>query len=216
MVIPWVKIVWISDAKGYGLVASQKIPKGTVTFVQDGLDIVIPADNLPNVDPRLIAYVDKYSYEDFMGNRIISWDFGKYMNHDDDSNTLTTGYGFEIAIRDINEGEEVTDDYRIFSTHHDTNFIKIPGTSNDVVPWPQELINFWNERVFSALQNIQPIEQPLKAFIQDELLKEVEELTSNPYSYRGIEESLPLRYRLQTPANPPSFSTSTNVNLKNS
>jgi hypothetical protein len=41
MIIPWVKIQWISDEKGYGLLATRDIPKGTVTFVQDGLDIVI-------------------------------------------------------------------------------------------------------------------------------------------------------------------------------
>ena len=42
MIIPWVRIVWISDQKGYGLVASRPIPKGTITFAQDGLDIGDP------------------------------------------------------------------------------------------------------------------------------------------------------------------------------
>ena len=56
------------------------------------------------------------------------------MNHDDQANTLTTGYGFEVAVRDVDEGEELTDDYRIFSTHHDTNFIHENRKIEDLKP----------------------------------------------------------------------------------
>ena len=61
MIIPWVRIVWISDQKGYGLVATRPIPRGTITFVQDGLDIVISEENYHKVDPGLLEYIEKYS-----------------------------------------------------------------------------------------------------------------------------------------------------------
>lgn len=198
MVIPWVKIVWINDHKGYGLVAARPIPKGTISFVQDGLDIVIAGSDLQGLDPVLLEQVEKYSYEDFLGNRIVSWDFGKYMNHDDDANTLTTGYGFEVATRDIAEGEEVTDDYRIFSTHHDTTFQTKDKITADFQPWPEELIQHWDERVLSALLCANSVEQPLSGFIQSDLWQEVLKLHKNPQDYRSVSSALPLRYKLMT------------------
>lgn len=198
MVIPWVKIVWISDFKGYGLIATQDIPKGTITFAQDGLDIVIPGSDLENLDPLLRINVEKYSYEDYLGNRIISWDLGKYMNHDDDANTLSTGYGFEVAIRDIKAGEEVTDDYRIFSTHHDTSFKQPTKPIESIKPWPKELIEMWDSKVFHALKFIGGKDQPLVNFVQPDLMSEVHSLQKNPNSYRSVSMALPLRYRLQT------------------
>ena len=196
MIIPWVRIVWISDQKGYGLVASRPIPKGTVTFAQDGLDIVIPNDGIDRVDPQLMEYVEKYSYEDYLGNHIVSWDLAKYMNHDDDANTLTTGYGFEVAVRDIEEGEEVTDDYRIFSTHHDTNFIHENRRIEEIKPWPDHLLAHWDSRVLDALLVAGVQEQPLLGFVPDKAWKSVCKLSQKAETYRSVSESLPLRYKM--------------------
>jgi SET domain-containing protein len=194
MIFPNVRIQWISDLKGYGLIATEDIPMGTITFVQDGLDIVIPSVELDSIDPILREYVEKYSYEDYLGNRIISWDLGKYMNHDDNANTLTTGYGFEVAIRDIKKGEEITDDYRIFSTHHDTTFKIPPGEVEEIIPWPEHLLEQWNKKTQEALKLISSIEQPLIGFIAQKIIKEVE--TANKIgTYRSVSESLPLRYK---------------------
>ncbi len=198
MIIPWVRIVWISDSKGYGLVATRSIAKGTITFVQDGLDIVISERKYGKVDPGLLEYVEKYSYEDYLGNRIISWDFAKYMNHDDQANTLTTGYGFEVAVRDVDEGEELTDDYRIFSTHHDTNFITEGRKIEDLKPWPDSLMLDWDRRVRESLFFLPDVEQPLFKFIKPKIRNELLRLHRDPASYRSVSLSLPLRYKNQT------------------
>ncbi len=198
MVITWVKIEWISDTKGYGLIASRDIPKGTITFVQDGLDIVLSESEISNIDDKLLTYIETYSYEDYMGNRIISWDLGKYMNHDDNANTLSTGYGFEMAIRDIKKGEEVTDDYRIFSTYHDTSFKHPPGKIETLRPWPSELIGQWDESVSNAILSIEDVEQPLKSFVEQEIYQSVIDFKNGVTAYTSVEKALPLRYRLQT------------------
>jgi SET domain-containing protein len=198
MIIPSVRIVWISDQKGYGLVATSPIPKGTITFVQDGLDIVISEDTYAKVDPGLLEYIEKYSYEDYLGNRIVSWDLAKYMNHDDQANTLTTGYGFEVAVRDVEEGEELTDDYRIFSTFHDTNFFHENRRIEELKPWPDSLLLEWDSRVKESLLNVKRNEQPLLPFIQKETWNELCRLPRKPSAYRSVSESLPLRYKMQT------------------
>lgn len=198
MIIPWAKINWISDEKGYGLIADRDIKKGTITFVQDGLDIVLTEAEIARMDKKLLSYVETYSYEDFMGNRILSWDLGKYMNHDDCANTLSTGYGFEIAIRDIKKGEELTDDYRIFSTHHDTTFKAAPGKIENLKPWSDELLTFWDEKVAQALLEIETTDQPLKDFVEKEIYESILDFKKNNSLYRSVKEALPLRYRLQT------------------
>lgn len=198
MIIPWAKIEWISDEKGYGLVADRDISAGTITFVQDGLDIVLSENDITQMDKKLLTYVERYSYEDFLGNRILSWDLGKYMNHDDNANTLSTGYGFEIAIRDIKKGEEVTDDYRIFSTHHDTTFKATSGKMENLKPWSDELLNFWDLKVASALLKIEDTEQPLKDFVETEIYQSIIDYKKDNAIYRSVREALPLRYRLQT------------------
>ncbi|MEK9773974.1 MAG: SET domain-containing protein, partial [Opitutae bacterium] len=177
---------------------TRPIPKGTITFVQDGLDIVISEDTYGKVDPGLREYIEKYSYEDYLGNRIVSWDLAKYMNHDDQANTLTTGYGFEVAVRDVEEGEELTDDYRIFSTFHDTNFFHENRKIEDLKPWPDSLLLEWDDRVKDSLLNITRNEQPLLSFIQADTWNELRRLSKRPSSYRSVSESLPLRYKMQT------------------
>lgn len=195
MIIPWTRIKWISDQKGYGLIATKAIPKGTVSFVQDELDIVIPTNHLTKINPHLSEFVEKYSYEDHLGNRVISWDFGKYMNHDDNANTLTTGYGFEVVVRDIHPGEEVTDDYRIFSTHHDTNFAMDRAQSKKLQLLPKSLLDQWDEHILSALKESGGVEQPLQAFIGKSIWQETLKLSQNPANYRSVREALPLKYK---------------------
>ncbi len=196
MIIPWTQIKWISDEKGYGLFATQDIPQGTITFVQDGLDIVISPEHLETINPLLQIYVEKYSYEDFLGNRIVSWDLGKYMNHDDNANTLSTGYGFEITVRDIIAGEEVTDDYRIFSTHHNTSNWHIEANKDSVVVlFPQELEKQWDQKVFEALLQLKKVEQPLRDFLDNETWERANSIDSNPDEYVMVRNSFPLKYR---------------------
>ena len=57
----------------------------------------------------------KYSYSDENGVHILSWDNAKYVNHRCDCNTIATGYGFAIAIRDIWNGQEISEEYGLFN-----------------------------------------------------------------------------------------------------
>ena len=198
MIIPWVKIVWISDDKGYGLVATQDIPKGTVTFVQDGLDIVLTQSQLEGMNPHLIEHIEKYSYEDYLGRLVIFWDLGKHMNHDDRANTLTTGYGFEIAVRDIKQGEEVTDDYRIFSTHHDTSTFRKKGKTkiSGHGALSPSLLKKWDEKVRSALLEVSKYPQPLVKFLEEDVWNDILQLKADMTRYKSVRESLPLKYKI--------------------
>src|SRR5262249_33772840 len=50
------------------------------------------------------------------GDRILCWDFGRFMNHSCEPSSVGPGkLEFEIAVRDIAAGEEVTCDYGTFN-----------------------------------------------------------------------------------------------------
>jgi len=57
------------------------------------------------------SYVHKYAYIDGKGRHILCWDNARFVNHHCEANCLGSGYDFEVAIRDIHPGEQLTDDY---------------------------------------------------------------------------------------------------------
>ena len=115
MIHPKTELKVINDTVGYGVFATEFIPEGTIVYVKDSLELVVsPTDYLIHTE-EMKDVIEKYSYMDEQGNRIVSWDFAKYVNHCCNCNTISTGYGFEIAIRDIQKGEQITDEYGIFN-----------------------------------------------------------------------------------------------------
>jgi uncharacterized protein len=101
---------FVDGTIGYGLLATSLIPHGTLTWVRDDLDqIVDPAADVA-LPPMLAALVHKYSYLEPRG-RVLCWDHGRFVNHSCDPNCCSTGFDFEIAVRDIQPGEQITDDY---------------------------------------------------------------------------------------------------------
>ncbi len=193
MILSHLRIQWISDTKGYGLFAAKKIPKGTMTFIQDPLDIVITPDQFKKQDSTIKNLVDRFSYEGPDGSRIISWDFGKYMNHCCFSNTLTTGYGFEIAIRDIEEGEEVTDDYRIFTTEHQLfmNCEKSNCEGSLNIQNNEGLVSRWDNDVENALKEFLNVRQELLHFMPPKSLKSIENYIKGKEKYLSVRHQLP-------------------------
>lgn len=115
MIHPDTELRKVSEEIGYGVFATALIPKGTIVYVRDMLEIALEPGRYEELDRQYKDIVDRFSYIDETGSRIVSWDIGKYVNHSCDCNTISTGFGFEIAVRDIQPGEEMTDEYGIFN-----------------------------------------------------------------------------------------------------
>jgi uncharacterized protein len=180
MIHPDTRLVYINDVIGYGVFATAFIPKGTITYVKDALEIEVTPAEFSRHTPELQEVIEKYSYIDERGNRIISWDFGKYVNHCCHCNTMSTGYGFEIAIRDIQPEEEVTDEYGIFNLEspmsHRCNYSDCRGAvcKQDL----ERMLIEWDDTIKPALVLFNEVEQPLLSFLQ----KEVREAVLAPHS----------------------------------
>ena len=179
MMHPDTKLDWISEEKGYGVVATKMIPKGTITWVQDDLDRVFEPEEPEDFNPIAKEQLEKYSFRNSKGEHILCWDIAKFVNHSFKSNCLSTSYNFEVAIRDIAVGEELTDDYGYLNLSE--SFIpEDEGVERKVVKPDDtlELYKEWDKALKSLFPLIENLEQPLLELLSEKLRKEIEEVAT--------------------------------------
>ena len=99
MIHPHTELRFINNEIGYGVVATEFIPAGTITWVQDKLDREFLPEEVGSLDPIYQSILDTYTFRNRVGNYILCWDNARYVNHSFNSNCLTTAYDFEIAVR---------------------------------------------------------------------------------------------------------------------
>lgn len=188
MIHPHTRLVYINDEIGYGVFATAFIPKGTITYVKDTLELEISPEEFHTHNEELQKAIDKYSYIDERGYRIISWDFGKYVNHCCNCNTMSTGFGFEIAIRDIQPGEEITDEYGLFNIIEPMRLNCTKGECRGTV-CKEDIDRYhvvWDEKVKAALAFLNEVDQPLMSFIDPSTMKAIERYMQDPSNYISV------------------------------
>lgn len=173
MIHPNTNLTLINDKKGRGVVATKPIPKGTITYIKDGLEIIIKPGDPRLGDPKYREILDTYTYTDKDGTRILSWDHAKYVNHCCQCNTISTGYGFEIATRDIEPGEEITDEYGLFNFNEELELdceltpCRRVVSGRDVDTYYLQ----WDEIVKKSLQCYTHVIQPLEQYMKPQVRK---------------------------------------------
>ena len=171
---PDTEIQFISDEIGYGVVATRLIPKGSITWVQDELDQVYTPHQISQMQEISRQMIDKYSFRNNKGNFVLCWDKSKYVNHSFRSNCLSTAYDFEVAIRDIYPGEELTDDYGYLNVTEAFK-PKDEGTSRSTV-YPDDLVHFhkeWDAQLAETFDFIKEVHQPLMHLIPGNIQKKL-------------------------------------------
>ncbi|PSR12872.1 MAG: SET domain-containing protein-lysine N-methyltransferase [Bacteroidetes bacterium] len=203
MIHPQTELRFISPAVGYGVFATAFIPKGTITYVKDSLEIVVTPGDYGAHNQAMQDVIEKYSYVDEVGNRIVSWDFAKYVNHCCNCNTISTGYGFEIAIRDIQPGEQITDEYGIFNLEYSMELVCDQPGCRKVIQ-PRDFDNYytdWDAKIRAALPQLFVVDQPLLSFLDESTQEAVEKLGTDLQQYRSV---YALRLKQQAMAYPPA------------
>jgi len=174
MMHPDTEIRFISEEIGCGVVAKKIIPKGTITWVQDELDQIYTPKQVGKMGKISQKMIDKYTFRNNKGNFVLCWDLAKYVNHSFKSNCLSTAYDFEIAVRDILPGEELTDDYGYLNITEAFK-AKDEGVVRTIV-YPDDLLHFhkeWDAHIEDALVYFDKVEQPLKDLISGEIQNKV-------------------------------------------
>ena len=168
MIHPDSELRFINPIIGYGLFATSVIPKGTLTWVRDDLDQIVSPGLQASLPPLLAAQLHKYSYLEPRG-RVLCWDHGRFVNHSCEANCRSTGFDFELAVRDIRPGEEITDDYG--SLNVDLEFEcrcgapRCRGTvrAGDIVRYADE----WDREAWDAFRSTGGVSQPLWQLLKD-------------------------------------------------
>lgn len=188
MIHPKTELRLVNETVGYGVFATDLIPEGTIVYVKDSLELVVtPTDFVMHSD-EMKEVIDKYSYIDESGNRIVSWDFAKYVNHCCNCNTISTGYGFEMAVRDIQKGEQITDEYGIFNIDKEMELVcgesscRHKITPDDFDLYYQD----WDEKIQKSIGKLFEVDQPLMAFIDPEIRVELDDFFTNPERYKSV------------------------------
>lgn len=178
MIHPHTELKFINNEIGFGVVAKELIPKGTITWILDELDKEFTPEEIEQLSDMHQYILDIYTFRNDKGNYVLCWDNARYVNHSFKSNCLTTAYDFEIAIRDIHPGEQITDDY---------GYLNIPrpfraadeGTKRKTV-YPDDLVRYhktWDKQLIEAFRFIPIVKQPLKMLIPDDLWHKIEKIS---------------------------------------
>jgi uncharacterized protein len=168
MMHPDTELRKVNDIVGYGVFATKPIPKGTIVYVKDALEIEVSAEQFEAMDPQYQKIVDWFSWIDARGCRIVSWDIGKYVNHSCKGNCISTGFGFEIATRDIAVGEEITDEYGIFNLPYSLKCCCGSENCRQVITSDDWGANYraWNKLAVGALKYFGQVVQPLVTYME--------------------------------------------------
>ena len=169
MIHPDTEVRFIDSVIGYGVVATKLIPKGTITWVLDAFDQVFEPAQVAAMSELHLAIMRKYSYQDASGRHILCWDNGRFVNHHCEANCLGGGYGFEVAVRDIHPGEQLTDDYGGLNVEED-----FPCSCGSPVcrgkVRPDDVLrqaDAWDARIADALPLVLGLPQPLWSLVTE-------------------------------------------------
>ena len=190
MIHPKTELKFISPQIGYGVVATEFIPAGTITWALDNLDREFTPTKLKKMNPLYQNILETYCYRNNKGNFMLCWDNGRYVNHSFKSNCISTAYDFEIAVRDIQKGEELTDDYGYLNVTEPFRGIE-EGTRRKTV-YPDDLLNHspqWDKQLTKNFPKIIQVNQPLQSLIDAKVWKEITAIVEGKKQMKSIKEN---------------------------
>ena len=166
---PHTELRFINAQIGYGVLATHVIPRGTITWVRDDLDqtfSLAQVERMPSLYRDIIA---KYSFVDSQGEFVLCWDLARYLNHSCQPSCRSAGYDFELAVRDIQPGEELTDDYGSLNLEYDFRCACATAGCRETIR-PDDLLTYaaeWDQSVTEPFRLMPTVAQPLWPFIKD-------------------------------------------------
>jgi hypothetical protein len=169
MLHPHTELRHIKPAVGYGVVATRLIPRGTIIWVLDKLDQTFTPYQIAHIGKPYSELLDEWAYKLSNGDSVLNWDLARYFNHSCDPSCMNAGMSFEIAVRDIPPGAELTDDYRMLNK-------SLPCECACGSPQCHRRIRAddflhhaprWDDIVRAAFPSIADVEQPLWNIVKE-------------------------------------------------
>jgi hypothetical protein len=101
---------------------------------------------------------------------------------------MSTGYGFEIAIRDIQAGEQITDEYGIFNLGYEMPLECAKPHCRKAIK-PSDFDNLypeWDVKILKSLKKLADLNQPLYDLIDPVCKEELEAFLEDESKYKSI------------------------------
>lgn len=187
MIHPHTALKYVNEEIGYGVFATKLIPAGTIIWVKDQLDKELTPDEFEQLPAVCKPNVENHTFRNRRGNFILCWDICRYMNHSFNANCLATAYDFEIAARDIEAGEELTDDYGYLNIIAPFEACD-EGTERKVV-YPDDLLRFyslWDEQFQALLSTVLVQKQVLGELVAAETWNHLREVAAGTTPLESI------------------------------
>ena len=162
MLHPDTEIKFINLEIGYGVFATSFIPKGTIIWALDKLDLRISINEVKALPALIREKVEHFGYINRFGQYILNWDLTRFINHSCTPTTRSLNDALDVAVCDINKGEQLTCDYGILNYK---DMICICGSkncrkvikSNDC----EFFFSIWDKEVADAWAVANLVNQPL-------------------------------------------------------
>jgi hypothetical protein len=169
LIHPSTELRWISDKVGRGVIATQPIAKGTILWTQCLYDIVLTPKHLNTLPVEYQEIASVYGYVDEVGDTILCWDLGRYLNHSCDPAMLSLGRNIEICVKDLAPGDELTCDYGTFNYGVTLRCeCGRPNCRGEIRA--EDALAFgdrWEKKLHEAVAEASGVKQPLLPFVQD-------------------------------------------------
>lgn len=189
MLHPETEIRPIGAALGAAVVATRLIPAGTLVWVNDGLDQMLSRNQVAGFPEPLRSAVKNHGYFDRGGNVVLCWDNARYVNHSCEPNSLSPGYGFDIATRDIQPGEPITNDYLTLNLECEfTCQCGAPTCRGDIHRVSaHRLVATWDSLIEAVMPRVFEVPQALWGLLTDEDREELEAIKAGIRRPRSCE-----------------------------
>jgi len=162
MIHPATELRPVNARIGYGVFATQPIPAGTITWVRDRFDQSLPADSVRDLPGILHKALLRYSYRDTDGSYVLCWDHARFNNHSCEPACRTVD-DFDVAVRDIPTGGELTIDYGVINVPEALDCHCGAASCRGVIRAmdADRLGDAWDAEVLAAIQRSPSVAQPL-------------------------------------------------------
>jgi len=172
MIHPDTRLDHASDTIGLGVFATRPMPKGTILWALDDLDQRLTAVRVRRLGERYRALLDRYAFYNAEGEQVVCWDIARFVNHHCQANAISTGWHFDIAVRDIAAGEEICNDYGALNLEESfTCHCGSPVCRNDIQPQDfDSYSDVWDVLVRDAFPEVTRVPQPLWDFVSPKRL----------------------------------------------
>lgn len=139
-----------------------------MAWVLDRFDIIMTPEEVHALPPPYVEIAKRYSYVDPIGSSILCWDHARYMNHHCEPAVRGLTPQFQITVRDVHPGEELTCEYAECNVAHLKCRCSSPRCRREIRA--EDLLEHaaaWDAEVRAALVHSRSVPQPLMKFLVD-------------------------------------------------